>query len=96
MSRRNQRTNNKRKKQRMSKWYHMLEVLLHKTRSRDIGHMNFGYKEWNNKALNTKHLIDIITLDLRQLRYIIKPHQIFYNNNKDNPKQSNIVRGKIH
>lgn len=43
----------------------MLEVLLHKTRSRDIGHMNFGYKEWNNKALNTKHLIDIITLDLR-------------------------------
>lgn len=74
----------------------MLEVLLHKTRSRDIGHMNFGYKEWNNKALNTKHLIDIITLDLRQLRYIIKPHQIFYNNNKDNPKQSNINRGKIH
>lgn len=39
-------------------------------------------KKWNNKALNTKHLIDIITLDLRQLRYIIKPHQIFYNNNK--------------
>lgn len=74
----------------------MLEVLLHKTRSRDIGHMNFGYKKWNNKALNTKHLIDITTLDLRQLRYIIKPHQIFYNNNKDNPKQSNIVRGKIH
>lgn len=73
----------------------MLEVLLHKTRSRDIGHMNFGYKKWNNKALNTKHPIDIITLDLRQLRYIIKPHQIFYNNNKDNPKQSNIVRGKI-
>lgn len=30
----------------------MLEVLLHKTRSRDIGHMNFGYKKWNNKALN--------------------------------------------
>lgn len=53
-------------------------------------------KKWNNKALNTKHLIDIITLDLRQLMYIIKPHQIFYNNNKDNPKQSNIVRGKIH
>lgn len=53
----------------------MLEVLLHKTRSRDIGHMNFGYKKWNNKALNTKHLIDIITLDLRQLRYIIKPQQ---------------------
>lgn len=39
-------------------------------------------KKWNNKALNTKHLIDIITLDLRQLMYIIKPHQIFYNNNK--------------